>query len=344
MSTFKKNRGIVLGVVILSLGLMVLGSYKANAESPAAFYRDKTIHWVVSSGAGGTTDLMSRITAQYLGKKIGAKIRVENMGRNKGLNYVFTKGGRDGLTLVSKARTALVLNDVAKAPGLRYKCVEFNYIADMMIDAGAVFVRPGSPYGSVEALQKAKGLKAGGTSARGFFATSASVLFDIMGLDGKVIPGYKGPMKLFFALGQDEINFIAYQAAAGLKKIKDGTIEPVFVFSRKRFAALPDVPTLEELGVKIPADLEDAYNLVGKSGQAVMAPPGVPADRVAFLQDVFQELSNDAGLQSEFEKTFQFFVPFEHGKEMEANIKKIMANRNLSEQLKGIVETYTAAR
>jgi tripartite-type tricarboxylate transporter receptor subunit TctC len=151
-------------------------------------------------------------------------------------------------------------------------------------------------------------------------------------------------MKLFFAIGQDEINFIAYQAASGLKKIKDGTIEPVFVFSRKRFPALPDTPTLEELGVKIPGELEDAYNLIGKSGQAVMTPPGVPADRVAFLQDMFQELSKDAGLQSEFKKTFRFFAPFEHGKDMAASIKKIMANQALSDQLKGIVEKHTAAR
>lgn len=214
----------------------------------------------------------------------------------------------------------------------------------MMIDSGAVYVKPGSPYTSVETIKKAKGIKAGGTSARGFFATSASVLFEIMGLDGKVIPGYKGPMKLFLAIGQDEVNFIAYQAAAGLKKIKDGTIEPVFVFSRKRHPALPDTPTLEELGYKIPAVLEDAYNLIGNSGQAVMAPPGVPADRIAFLQETFQELSRDTNLQGEFKEIFRFFAPFEHGSDMEANINKIMANRALSDQLKGIVAKYTAAR
>lgn len=343
MGRIKGNKGLVLGIFILSM-VVVAAPYKSNAESPADFYKGKTITWVVSSGAGATTDLMSRITAVYLGKKIGAKVKVENMDRNEGLNYVFTKGSKDGLTLVSKARTALVLNDVAKAPGLRYKCAEFNYLTDMMIDAGAVFVKPGSPYGSVEALQKAKGLKAGGTSARGFFATSASVLFEIMGLDGKVVPGYKGPMKLFFAIGQDEINFIAYQAASGLKKVKDGTLEPVFMFSRQRHAAMPDIPTLEELGVKIPSNLEDAYDLIGKSGQAVMAPPGVPADRIAFLQGSFQDLSKDTELQAEFKKTFKFFVPFEDGKDMDANIKKIMSNQALSEQLKGIVEKYTAAR
>ena len=124
MGRFKSNRSLVLGIFILSIAVLVIGPTKTNAESPADFYKGKTINWVVSSGAGGTTDLMSRITAQYLGKKIGAKVKVENMGRNKGLNFVFTKGKTNGLTLVSKARTALVLNDVAKAPGLRYKCRE----------------------------------------------------------------------------------------------------------------------------------------------------------------------------------------------------------------------------
>jgi tripartite-type tricarboxylate transporter receptor subunit TctC len=287
---------------------------------------------------------MSRICAQSLGDKIGAKVKVENMDRNKGVNYAFANAKPDGLTLASKARTALVLNEVAKAPGIKYKSTEFLYIADMMIDAGAVYVKKGSSYGSLEALKKAKGLKAGGTSARGFFATSASVLFEILGLDGKVIPGYKGPMKLFFALGQDEINFIGYQAAAGLKKIKDGTLEAVFLFSRERFPALPEIPTLEELGVKIPDNLMDAYELVGKSGQAVMASPGSPADRIQFLQAAFQEMSKDKKIQGEFQKTFGFFAPFEHGKAMQKDIGKIMANKELSAQLKGIVDKYTAAR
>ena len=140
MGRCKGNRGLVWGIFVLSLAVLVMGPATAKAESPAEFYKGKTIHWIVSSGAGATTDLMSRICAQSLGDKIGAKVKVENMDRNKGVNYAFANAKPDGLTLASKARTALVLNEVAKAPGIKYKSTEFLYIADMMIDAGAVYV------------------------------------------------------------------------------------------------------------------------------------------------------------------------------------------------------------
>jgi tripartite-type tricarboxylate transporter receptor subunit TctC len=344
MKSFRINRFFALILFTACISLVAFISPKGKAEAAADFYKGKTIHWVVSSSPGSTTTLLSRIAAQYLGEKIGAKVKVENMGRNKGLNYVFTRAKPDGLTLVSKARTAVVLNDLAKAPGIRYKAAEFTYITDLMVEASAMFTKPGSKYADLETIRQAKGLKAGGTSARGFFATAASVMFEIMGVDGKVIPGYKGPPKLVLALGQGEVDVITWQAAASLKKIKDGSIKPIFVIGDQRFPAMPDVPTFRELGGRIPDALADAYQLISWSGQAVMGPPGVPSTKLGFLRDTFQQLGKNPNLQNDIKKAVGYYSPFEQGEKMQANIEKILSSKALSSQLKGIVDKYTAAR
>ena len=342
------NRSIKLQasfwVLLLTIGVMVSHVSEAQGENPAEFYKGKTIQWIVSSGAGSTTDLLSRVAAAHLGKEIGAKVKVENMGRNKGLNYAFTRSKPDGLTLVSKSRTAMLLNDLAGAPGVKYKSAEFNYITDLMVSAGrALFVRQGSPYTTIESLRKAKGLKAGGTSARGIIVAGAAILFEIIGLDGRVIPGYKSPPKLFLALEQDEINLMVFQAAAGLRRVKEGSVKAVFVLGKERFAELPDVPTLEELGVTIPAEWGDAYTLAGLSGQAVAAPPGVPEERLRFLRETFQKFGNKKEIRKEIENIVGFWSPFEPGEKMQAAILEIMSNKALRDQLKTVVAKYSVA-
>ncbi|MBW1800348.1 MAG: hypothetical protein JRJ85_06415, partial [Deltaproteobacteria bacterium] len=226
----------------------------------------------------------------------------------------------------------------------RYKAAEFTYVTDLMVDASAMFIKSGSKYATIDIIRQTKGLKAGGTSARGFFATVASVMFDIMGVDGKVIPGYKGPPKLVLALGQGEVDVIAWQAAASLKKIKDGSIKPIFVIGDQRFPALPDVPTFLEAGGRVPDALADAYRLISWSGQAVMGPPGVPADKLGFLRDTFKQLGKNPKLQGDIKKAVGYYSPLEPGEKMQANIEKIMSSKALSSQLKGIVDKYTAAR
>jgi tripartite-type tricarboxylate transporter receptor subunit TctC len=325
--------------LVLAIGLVG----PVFAQDPASFYKGKTLNWVVSSGPSSTTTLLSRLAAKYLGEEIGARVRVENQGRNKGLNFVYAKAKPDGLTIVSKAKTAVLFNDLANAPGIQYKSSKYIYLTDLMPDIGALFVKTDSPLKSLSDLRNAKGLKAGGTSAKGFLATSAAILYEIIGIDGKVVPGYKSPPKVILALAQGEVDLMALQAAAVLKDVKNGRVRPLFVVAPKRFGAMPDIPTLEEFGVPIPAQWESALDLISNTGQAVMAPPGVPKERIDFLRSTFQKIAKNPEVQKGVEKITGYWSPFGDGAKMQKDIVKIMSDQELRNQLKAVVGKYSAA-
>ncbi|OGP66535.1 MAG: hypothetical protein A2169_14365 [Deltaproteobacteria bacterium RBG_13_47_9] len=334
---------ILSGMLLLTMAIVIGFAFKAFAEEPEKFYKGKTIDWIVSSSPGSATDLLTRIAAVHFGKEIGAKVRIENMDQNKGVNHVFTRAKPDGLTFVSKATSAVLFNELAKAPGIQYKSNDFIYLTDLMVDTGALFVKPGSPFTTLYALRNKQGLKAGATSAKGFLSASAAVLFEVVGLNGKVIPGYKGPPQVILALAQNEVDFMVFQMASGLRQIKEGSLQPVFVTGKERFAAAPNIPTLEQLGVKISSQWAGAFALINESGQAVMAPPGVPTDRIQFIRETFKRLSQKAEVRKEIENLTGYWAPFEPGENMQTRIEEIMADKELGDRLTAVVNKYSAA-
>ncbi|MBI2954893.1 MAG: hypothetical protein HYY30_11305 [Chloroflexi bacterium] len=335
----------VTGILLVTLVLAIGCAQGPKAESPEEFYRGKTINWVVSSGQPGVIDdLLARAVAPYLAKEIGATVRIENMGTDEGLNYVFTEAKRDGLTMVIKSSNAVISNDILKAPGVLYEIDKFIYLADLY-PGGTVFQASTKLRGrTLEALRQTKGLKGGGTTAKGAFAINNAVTFEILGLDGKVITGFPSKKEMILALGRGEADFMVGSDTTAITDEQEGFITTLFAMSERRSPALPDLPTIFELGVKIPADLEAAHKFIGGGGFATELPPEVPADRVEYLRKVFDKLGNDQVVQAEVAKITGFPRPFLAGKEVQENMAILKAKKGLAEQLDSILAKYKAAQ
>ena len=85
---------------LLALGLTL--SVSARAQDAAAFYKGKTVHFVVGLGVGGGFDAYARMIAPYLGQELGANVVVDNLpgaGGLLALNQIYT-GQADGLRLL----------------------------------------------------------------------------------------------------------------------------------------------------------------------------------------------------------------------------------------------------
>jgi len=106
------NRSIMMTKkwFLLLIGIVIFYSPYAWAENAADFYKGKTITLIPSSGAGAATDVLSRAAAQYLGEAIDVKVKVENMARNKGLNYVFSQAKPDGALFLRRPRSGRSLS------------------------------------------------------------------------------------------------------------------------------------------------------------------------------------------------------------------------------------------
>ncbi|MBI2954729.1 MAG: hypothetical protein HYY30_10475 [Chloroflexi bacterium] len=332
---------------ILTLGLAVIAgcTQAAKTQTAAEYYKGKTVIWVVSSSAGGGTDLLARAIAPYLGKEIGATIRIENDASDAGVNAVYNDDKKDGLTFVIKSSNAMSGNDILKAPGTEYSIDKFNFLGDLHPGATVFNVSPQKPYKTIDDLKKAKGLKGAASSARGSLTIGASVMAEVLALDAKVITGYDGNKNVTLALGRGEADY-QVTSDGGAKQDRDaGYVNTLFIVGEDRSSVLPEVPTMIELGAKVPKELETAFGFISAMGYVAAMPPGVPQDRVEYVRTALDNLSNrkDKALVDDVSKALDGWAPFMPGKKVQEKMNALKADKNLAGTLESLVKKYSAA-
>lgn len=150
-------------------------------------------------------------------------------------------------------------------------------------------VRADAPYPDMkafitEAKKQAEGVSYGSTGEGGIFHATGLVFEKEAGIKLLHVP-YKGAAAAMNALVAGDIDsaFGAYEEMKGL--IDGGRIRPLAIFSGSRLPALPNVPTMTELGVPVAID-----NMKG-----LMGPAGMPDDVVATLHDAFYKAMQTPG-------------------------------------------------
>jgi tripartite-type tricarboxylate transporter receptor subunit TctC len=331
--------------------VFILGATPSHAQTPATdkvakFYKGKTITWVVSAEPGGPTDVIARILVPHVGKETGTKILVKNMtgGSMEGDNWTFNEGKRDGLTVLTEVTGALMLNDMLKSPGVQYTTEKFNFLTGVVPELCVAAVSPKAPYKTFDAVRKAKGIKVGASSAKGYIAVSGAITSAILGLDAKVITGYQGMKSVLLAVAQGEMDMVIASEPDIVLAGKNGDVVPIFVVSGERSSLMPNIPTMKELGVTVPKELDDAYRTIASNTRAVALPPGVPAERVAYLRGVFNKLSMSKEVQDDMSRYNGVRRPFVPGDKLQEEINSLKANKVLAAQMEGIMKKYSAAR
>ncbi|MBI2955230.1 MAG: hypothetical protein HYY30_13025 [Chloroflexi bacterium] len=344
MRSRKMQAVATIGILVLALGLAAACAQAPQAAAPQDFYRGKTFTWVVPSEAGSGTDSITRVVAPYLAKEIGATVKVENQGTDEGVNYVYTEAKRDGLTMVVKSSGAFVGNDILKAPGTLYEIDKFNMVVDLHPTVVLFVTSPKSPYKTLDALRQAKGLKGGASSAKGSLAIGGAVMLEILGLDGKVISGYKSSKDVTLALARGEVDFLVTSDNGAGKDEDDGLAVSFMTVSPERSRVVPNTPTMFELGVKVSQELEAAHKFISMLGYATALPPDVPNDRIEFMRQAFVKIGDDKALQNDLAKVAEIWVPFTPGKQLQETIAAVKANKSLASQLDAIHARYSATR
>ncbi|MBI2953247.1 MAG: hypothetical protein HYY30_02960 [Chloroflexi bacterium] len=329
---------VIIAVLALTLGLALGCATAPKATTPEEFYKGKTITWVAPGSAGSGSDLRARALAPFVAKEIGATIKVENLSADEGLNWVYNEGQKDGLTFANNSINAIVTNDILKAPGTQWEAEKFRYLADISPSTYVMQTTPKRALKTLEALRQTKGLKAGASSAKGALAIGGAVSFELLGLDGKVVTGYKSRQDVTMAVARGEVDILVTSDASAAQDEADGNVINVVVMSQERSRAVPAVPTLSEFGVKVPQELEPARQYVSDGGNAALVPPGVPDDRVEYLRKVLQKLADNQDLQKEMTRVNGVWSPFIPGKKVQENIDSIKANKGLADQLDQIFE------
>jgi tripartite-type tricarboxylate transporter receptor subunit TctC len=257
----------------------------------------KPITYVVPFAPGGATDVIGRIVATKLGPVLHTSIVVENRpgaGGNIGSEFV-AKAKPDGYTLVGGTISSHSIN------GSLYKNMPYDMQKSFVPVAltgklGNVLVVPAeSPYKTVDdvlaAARKTPGHLSYGSAGNGTSQNLSGELFkSIAKVDIMHVP-FKGSGPVLQALLGNQLSMAFDNIPPTLPLIKSGKIRALAVTSAKRDPNLPDVPTLQEAGLK-------DYEIV--SWQAVFAPAGTPAPIVKRLSTEILKILQQPDVKEKF--------------------------------------------
>jgi tripartite-type tricarboxylate transporter receptor subunit TctC len=245
------------------------------AASAFAAWPEKPVTLLVPFPPGGSTDLIARMIAPKLQEKYGGSFIVDNKGGaggTVGTAYV-KRAAPDGYTLLVTSLGPLVIGPhLMKNVGYDAP-KDLDYITVAVQAPNVLAVPANSPHktlADVIAFEKAHpGKMSFASSGNGSSDhLTAELFWQQTGTSGVHVP-YKGggPATTDLIGGQVDASFMNINTA--LPHIKAGKLRALAVTSTRRSPVLPDVPTLDESGIK---------GVVVTSWQAMAAPKGVPAD------------------------------------------------------------------
>lgn len=337
-------------ILAATLGLAICGDVFAQAH----FYNGKTITVVVGSAPGGLYDLWGRLLARTMGKYIPGNptMLVQNMpggGSIVAANYLYGIAKPDGLT-IGKFQTHLYLEQMVGRSEVKFDLRRFNWLGSQEKGQMMIYIRADSPYKSIDDIIKAKEPpKCGGSGTADQSALLTRLLEETVGAKFIRVLGYKGGGEVDLAMERGEVVCRATRITVHFSREpfltweKKGFDRHLLQAGKKRDARLPDVPTIYELMDKYKASdtsrrVTQVFLAGDDLGRPMVAPPGVPADRVKLLREAYAKALKDPDLLAEVDKSRLDLDP-SSGEEIQALIKELMNQKpEVIERVKRLLE------
>lgn len=240
---------ITLKFLLSSTLIAITGAAMAQAPS----WPVRPVRLVVPYVPGGATDLVSRLIAEQLSTKLGQQVVVDNRPGATG-TIAFTgvaESTADGYTLITSADSLTLLPSAYK--NLKFDPrSSFSPISLMSTQPLVLAVHAATPAKSVKefiALAKTKPLSFGTSGTGTSQHLSGELIKKMTGIDMIHIP-YKGGGQAIVELSGGQVPAAVLGSSTVIPQTKTGRVRILAVTSKKRSAALPEVPTLDESGLK----------------------------------------------------------------------------------------------
>jgi tripartite-type tricarboxylate transporter receptor subunit TctC len=284
---------------------------KVRAESVEEFFAGKQIKFVIGSAGGGGYESYSRLLAPYLSRHLPGHplFIMQEMPGAAGMvaaNYLYNIARHDGseIGMVGRGVGIEPLID-PKDKGPRYVAAKFNWIGTPQQEVGLLFMRLPSPIATMQDLMTHPLIVSGTTSAAApsYYPRLMNAL---LGTRFKVVEGYKSSQEALLALERGEVDgHCSGSSSATLRARMEplasaGKVKILAQIGREKDPDYPDIPLLLDLAAA-PADRQVMELVLTQQVMAwpLVAPPGVPADRVKALRDAFEATMRDPDFLTE---------------------------------------------
>jgi len=286
-----------------------------KAQNAAAFYQGKSIELDIGYSVGGGYDLYARLLARHLGQHIPGNPTIvpKNMEGAASLrlaNYLYSAAPRDGTVIGAISRGA-AFDPLLNENGAQFDASKFSWIGSANNEVSVCVALASSGITSFNDVLT-KTLTIGATGVGDDTYQFPALTNAVLGTKFKIVTGYPGGNDVSLAIERGEVQgrcgwSWSSIVATRMNWVTGKKIIVLVQMSLSKHPDLPDVPLIMDLAKT--TEQRQIFKLVFARqvmGRPFVAPPEVPADRVAALRQAFNETMKDKAFladaaQSKFE-------------------------------------------
>ena len=329
---------------LLALSASAL-SVSANAQSVEEFYKTRPLTVIVGYSPGGGYDTHVRSVVRYYNRYIPGRpnIVVQNMtgaGSLVATNHLYNLAAKDG-SVIGMVR-APVLEPLTGTSASNFDATKFNWIGSGMTEFTVCAMLGNPQIKTFEDATKVPHTLAGSGPGSDDDMIS-KMLIKLLGMKAKVVTGYPGGNEMMLAVERGEVDGRCGWSFPSIKVLRpdwitDQKLKFLVSLSMERWPELPNTPSVMEFAkTEEQKSILKVAILSADLGRPFLAPPGVPADRVAALRDAFNKTIADPEYVAEV-ATRRETPTLVNGQRAEAIIKELFSTPpEILKQAKAII-------
>jgi hypothetical protein len=286
--------------------LLVLWSLPVVADD---FYAGRQVTFIVGAGVGGGYDLQARVVARHLGKHIPGKpsIIVQNMpARIAAANHMFATAPQDGSTIALIQR-GMLLAKLIYPTGVRFEIEKFHWLGSLNSEVAVTLAWHTAAHKTTKDLFDKELIVGGITGVDP--ETTPKLYNSLIGTRFKVVTGYNSTAQIALAIERGEVQGIADWSWSSFKAVRpdwlrDNKVTVLLQGALHKEPELGSVPSaLDFIRSDVDRKVLELHFTQKTAARPLIAPPGVPAERVAMLRKAFAALAHDKEFLAEAEKS-----------------------------------------
>lgn len=294
-----------LKIAALTVAGVALSAGAAKADAAADFYKGKRMEMLIGYSTGGGYDTYARLIARHWPALIPGKPasmvprNVPGAGSMVLMNQLYNTRPKDG-TVVGTVSRGITHEELWGTKGVQFKSAEMTWIGSANDEVSVCVTWHTSGITTLDQFLKSP-LIVGGTGPGADTDTFPQVINNVLGTKLKLVTGYPGGNDINLAMERGEV-----QARCGwswssvvstrANWLKDKQVNVIMQISMAKHPDLPNVPLILDLArdarEKKILELIFARQAMGRP---YVAPPNIPADRVAALRSSFMAVMKDPG-------------------------------------------------
>ena len=302
----------------------------ARAQSPAEFYKGKTVEFYIGYSVGGGYDLYARTIARHIGKHIPGNPTVvpknmEGAGSLRLANWLFRVGAKDGSVIGTIGR-GTAFDPILGQQGAQFDGTKFTWLGSANNEVSVcVSWNATSGIAKFEDLLS-KEMTVGGTSSSADTDQFPRIMNGVLGTKMRIVSGYPGGNDVVLAMERGEVKGRCGWSWSSVMSthrvwLDEKKMTVLAQLALQKHPDLPDVPLIIDLA-KTDEQKQILKLIFARQvmGRPYLAPPGIPADRAAALRQAFLDTMTDKDFLADAEKAQLEITPVDG-----ATIQKLVA-------------------